>query len=366
MIRNIVQLLTFLILTTSCYSAEKTNENLDIRINYNVNFFHFVDYLSQWSKYTGDDVREFYGKYFKLTAKDKKMLTKYSKVRRKLGWGEEINLFNWSYNDFEINKNTPSEYIELKTVINYFSTRKSKNYSLTKILETKYSKLLSLKQQIIKYSSEVEKTFSEIRPYLSIWTQNPDYSKYPVYICFSYSDSSSHGGANGNGVYSEFVVNNKKDGIKTGFSLITHELTHKVTNIKKFLVDFLEDKNSYSEKAQRFLNKNNLTKTDLIEIFESVDSLGFGNPEANIFDEINVYFVSPVLVKSMTDDQIKNKIEEYKSKGEREYERIWFGVSLFKKEYEKLNSKEIRKNDFVWGLIKTFYNKVYFKNFNVR
>ena len=352
-----------MILTISCSTPEKTDRGLDVRIDYNVNLFHFVDHLSQWSQYTGNDALKLYEKHFELTSTDKEMLDKYSTLRNKLGWEEEINLFNWAYNGFEINDSIKSEYDELKIVVDYFINRENENITLEEILKKEYSKLLALEPQIKKYSIEIEKTFSEIKPYLTIWTQKPDYSKYPVYICFSHSDNSTNGGANGNGVYSEFMVNDEQDGIRIGFLIITHELTHKVTGIKNFLIDFIENKKSHTEKAHNFLKQNNLSKTKLIEIFESVDTLGFGNPEAMIFEEINVHYISPVILEKMTDEQIQEKVNLYREKGIKEFERVWYGVELFKKEYEKIENKDFNKNDFVWKLIEIYYENVYFENY---
>ena len=49
----------------------------------------------------------------------------------------------------------------------------------------------------------------------------------------------------------------------------------------------------------------------------------------------------------------------------REFERVWYGVSLFKKEYENFNNQKVEKNDFVWKLIEIFYEKVYFENYEM-
>ena len=114
------------------------------------------------------------------------------------------------------------------------------------------------------------------------------------------------------------------------------------------------------------MSKHNLTKTDLIEVLESVDSLGYGNPEAKVFEEINVYFVSPVILDQMTNKQIQNKIEKYREQNNIEFERVWYGVSLFKGEYENLNNQNIDRNDFIWRLIEIFYEKVYFENYKYK
>lgn len=361
--KKLFQFIVIIILTLSCSISKKKDKELNIIIDYNVNLFHFVDHLSRWSEYTGSDALKFYEKYFELNSTDNEMLNKYVTARDKLCWEEEINLFIWAYNGFKINQETASEYTELKIVIDYFVNRKKDKYSLENILKNEYSKLLAIEPQIREYSSEIEKMFSEIEPWLTIWTPEPDYSEYPIFICFSHSDNSTHGGANGNGVYSEFMVNDKQDGVRIGFSIITHELTHKVTDIMNFLMDFLRNDNSYTEKAQRFLNTNDLTKNELIKIFESADTLGFGNPEVKVFEEINVYFIAPVFIEKMNEEQIKNEVKKYRARGNREFERVWYGVSLFKTEYENIMNQNINRDDFVWNLIEIFYENIYFENY---
>ncbi len=360
---KLFQFLVIIIVTVSCSISEKTDKELNIIIDYNVNLFHFVDHLSQWSEYTGNDALKLYEKYFELNSTDNEMLKRYRTEREKLCWEEEINLFNWAYSGFKINQQTKQEYSELKNVLEYFKNRKNEKYSVEGILKTEYSKLLAIEPQIKEYSSEIEKIFSEIEPWLKVWTPKPDYSIYPIYICFSHSDNSTHGGANGNGVYSEFMVNDKQDGIRIGFSIITHELTHKVTDIMNFLMDFIRNEKSYTGKSQKFLNSNNLTKNDLIQIFESVDTLGFGNPEVKVFGEINVFFIFPVFIEKMNEEQIKNEVEKYRTRGNREFERVWYGVSLFKNEYENNVNQKINRDDFIWKLIEIFYENIYYENY---
>jgi hypothetical protein len=359
--KYILQYLIIILISIGCIHQEEKQSKLDIRINYNANLFHFVDYLSQWSEYTGSDALNFYKQHFELSEQDNKQLIKYSSIREKLGWEEEINLFNWAYDGFVIRETTRKEYVELKSVIEYFSKRENEENNLEQILKDEFSKLLSYKQQIKQYSLKLEETFSEIDNYLTIWTPKVNFSKYPIYLCFSHSDNSTHGGANGAGVFSEIMVNDKKDGIRIGFSTITHEITHKATDIMNFLIEFIE--NSNTKEANDFLKQNNLTKNELSKIFSSTDTLGFGNPEAKVFEEINVYFIAPVTIDNMTVKQINDKIVLYKNRNKREFERVWYGVQLFKKEYDKIENSDFDKKSFIWKLIEIYYNKVYFENY---
>jgi hypothetical protein len=66
----------------------------------------------------------------------------------------------------------------------------------------------------------------------------------------------------------------------------------------------------------------------------------------------------------MTDDEISKQIVLYRNEGEKEFERVWYGVQLFKKQYEKIDDANFDKKQFIWELIELFYSKVYFKNFD--
>ena len=102
----------------------------------------------------------------------------------------------------------------------------------------------------------------------------------------------------------------------------------------------------------------------LLEVFESKDSLGFGNPESSVFEEINVYLIESVIIGRMTNEEICKQIVSCRNEGEKEFERVWYGVQLFKKEYERIDNTHLDKKQFIWGLIDMFYKKVYFKNYN--
>jgi hypothetical protein len=65
----------------------------------------------------------------------------------------------------------------------------------------------------------------------------------------------------------------------------------------------------------------------------------------------------------MNEKQIENEVEKYRARGNREFERVWYGVSLFKKEYENMRNQNINRDDFVWKLIEIFYENIYFENY---
>jgi hypothetical protein len=105
------------------------------------------------------------------------------------------------------------------------------------------------------------------------------------------------------------------------------------------------------------MKRNNLTQEKLFEIFESIDTLGLGNPEFMIFEEINVYLIAPVIIRNYSDEKVAQIFSYCKNNGKREYERIWYGVQIFKKEYEKIDKLDFNKNKFIWGLIEIYYEK---------
>lgn len=351
--------------------ASTNSEIMDLRIDYNVNLLHFIDHLSQWSKYTGDDAKKLYLKYFDITDQDQKMLDKYSSIRNKLGWEAEIDLFNWAYSNFTIDnpdsvKNTLKsiqDLPDLKIIIEYFSNRKSDKANLDTVLKEKFNELSDMSTNIINYASNVEKNINNIKSYINVWVEEIAFSKFPVYICFSHYENSTHGGANGSGIYSEFDTTKKEKGIGNGFNIITHELLHKITTIEKSLIKFLNNDNNYTESAHGFMRKNNLDKNKLLQVFESTDPEGLGSPESKIFEEVNIYLFAPVMINSMDSIKVNKIYEQNKSKGIKEYTRIWYGVRLFKKEFESVNQSDFNKSEFIWKLIELYYEKIYFNSY---
>jgi hypothetical protein len=341
--------------------------DLNIRIDYNVNLLHFVDHLSQWSQYTGDDARKLYLKYFEITEQDQKKLEKYSEIRNQLGWEAEINLFGWAYDSFK-NENSPldsKDLTEIKSIIEYFANRQNDKVILDKILKDKFDELFSLKSKILSYASSVEENISNIEPYLNIWASEIDFQKYPLYICFSHNENSTHGGANGQGVYSEFDISKNEKGISRGFDTITHELIHKVTAIDDKLSEFLKNDENYTEYAQVFMDKHKLDKKKLVRLFKSKDPEGFGNSEGKVFEEVNVYLFAPVLINHMDSLRITKTFEHYKQKEMKEFARTWHGVKLFKEVYDAVSITDYDKKEFIWSLIETFYEKIYYCNYSL-
>ncbi len=357
-------LLSFIAFISS--SKAQNAIDLDIRISKEVNVLHFVDHLSQWSPYTGDDAVVLYTSEFSMSKEDSLMLELYKINREQLGWESEINLFNWADHDYDfslIDDSVKYEYQAIKLVVDYFLQRKTSKKSLKEILNNKFKKLESLKPDIISYTAELESMFTEIDPYLKVWKEDLNFSHYPIYICYSHKENSSHGGANGDGVYSEFDVIAGRDFIEIGFGIITHEITHKVTRVGETILDMVQADSTYPEKAIRFIKKYNLTTDKLVEILKSRDPNGFGNPEYKVFEEVYVYFISPVLIHQYSDDKIADKKKHYEAKSQLELARIWHGVSLFKEELQNLDSQNLDKDILIWQLIEIYYEEIYFPNY---
>lgn len=353
-------------LVQSGFSQAEEPITFDIRMNEQVNILHFVDHLSQWSPYTGDDAVHLYTSEFLISKEDSLMLDLYKVNRERLEWESEIRLFNWAYCNYDFScvpDSSVNDYKALKLVVDYFLERENERVSLKDILNNRYEKLEALKVDIVSYAVDLEMTFAEIKPYLKVWQDELKFSKYPIYICYSHKNNSSHGGANGDGVYSEFDVLAGKEFIETGFGIITHEITHKVTAIGETLLEMIQLDNVYPKSALLFMKKYDLTPNKLIEVFKSNDPHGFGNPEYKVFEEVYVYYISPVLIHQYSDDKIANKKVHYESKSLEELARIWYGVSLFKKEIEKTDLEIIDKEDLIWKLVEIYYEQIYYPNY---
>ena len=101
----------------------------------------------------------------------------------------------------------------------------------------------------------------------------------------------------------------------------------------------------------------------LEEAFKSYDPQGFGNPEYRVFEEVYVYYISPALIHHYSDEKIAKKKLHYESKKLDELARIWYGVSLFKKELEKNELEKVNKQELIWKLIEIYYEDIYFPNY---
>lgn len=357
-------LLSFI--TAMSFSQAQNPIEFDIRINKQVNTLHFIDHLSQWSPYTGGNAFHLYTSEFSMTAEDSLMLELYKINRETLGWEAEIRLFNWAYQDYDfssIHDSVKYEYQALKLVVDYFSKKKNGQTSLSEILNDRFEKLDSLKADILSYSKELETTFTDMEPYLKLWKEELNFAQFPLYICYSHKEYSTHGGANGDGVYSEFDVISGDDFIETGFGILTHEITHKVTKVGEVVLNMIHADSIYPSAAVQFMEKHGLTAKELEEAFKSYDPQGFGNPEYRVFEEVYVYYVSPVLIHQYDDEKVAKKIEQFKTERQQEFARIWYGVSLFKKEMEKNELEKVNKQELIWKLIEIYYEQIYFPNY---
>lgn len=357
-------LLSFIALTG--FSQTKKPIEFDIIINNQVNTLHFIDHLSQWSPYTGNDAIHLYTSEFSISKEDSVMLELYKVNRERLGWESEIRLFNWAYHNYDfssVHDSVKHEYNTLKLVVDYFLERTNNQITLEEILNDRYEKLESLEPYIVSYTSELETTFTEIDPFLRLWKEELNFSQYPIYICYSHKENSSHGGANGDGVYSEFDVIAGKEFIETGFGIITHEITHKVTTVGDLVLNMIQADSIYPSAVLQFMEKHDLNAKKLEEAFKSYNPQGFGNPEYKVFEEVYVYYISPVLIHQYDDEKIAKKKAHYESRNQEELSRIWYGVSFFKKELENYNLDEMDKDALIWKLIEIYYENIYFPNY---
>ena len=350
------------------------NCSFEIIYDFNVNLLHFIDSLSQWSPYCGDSALAFFKSNFKINEEDEKKLREFKNIRIKLGWENETNLFLWAHENFTYksffklfmfefseenekrflsDKDKRTMFESLKCIINYFQEREKKKIFLIDILKDRYSIMLNQIESIRSEIRLAHKEILKISKLLNIFTDCLDFKEYPVFICFAFSNFSLNGGANGKGIYAEFSLIEHDEKMRQGVGLIIHEMLHKIVNMKFFLREFMR---MNSCKFGDFYS-------DILRIMDEKDPKGF-NREIDVFEEIIIYMFSDVYIANFS---IEKKMRVYKSEPElREFYRIWYGVNIFKRMFDEYFDKEIDNTYFIVELLRTFYEKIYYKNFDLR
>lgn len=349
-----------------------SDNSLEIIFDFNVNFMHFIDSLSQWSPYCGDTALNLFTSYFEFNEKDQDVLRKYKVIRNKLGWDNETNLFLWALKNFsqrsffkhvcfEFTQQNEEEYSlksnkeqifkNLAYVIKYFQERKNEKTCLIDILKNRHLMMSRQVERIKRQINLAQEEILKISDLLYIFADCLDFKDHPIFICFGFNNGSLNGGANGKGIYAEFPLVDDEAKFRYGIGLIIHEMLHKIVNIKGFLDKFINS------------NKSDILFSNLSRILEERDPEGFGR-EIDVFEEIIVYLFSDVYICNLS---IEEKINVYRNEeGLKEFYRIWYGVKLFKEMFDKYSCKVLNDNEFVLELLKIFHEKVYYQNFDIK
>lgn len=365
-------------LPSSAIGSKRSTPNstkMSYNYGYEVSFVHFIDGLSQWSQYVPSSARDLYNQYFVMTHEDSTMLAAYAANRDKLGWENESNLFAWAANGYSTKQlpaalmkepGTDTLFKNLKVCIDHFSTKKNQKYSLDSLLHERYSQMQSIIPIFDKYANSISQILEKNRSMYEMWFDKKDInlSNIPVFLCFNHIPTSMQGGSNGDGVYTEIRIENGKDSaaLKEAAIVLVHEILHKMIDLKKLAISTIESPAFYKKNAA-FFRKNSLTPEELVKKLSSTDKEGMGNSEFSVLEEVVVYYLSNACLSDYSEKDILNKIEQVKKNNRKEYTRIWTGVLYLCREYQK-NLKTKQKDAVVAGLIKQFYENVYFENYN--
>ena len=329
--------------------------------DFNTNFFHFVDNLSNWSPYTNKEGINLYSLHEEITKEDKKQLENYALFRKELEWENEINLFWWAYEEFtydaflkyidgEYKYDKKEIYEGLKKTIDYFKTKAN----VYKVLEEKFFKL-SEKIDLIKNEANfIEEKLSRYNKILNIFGNSKDIYSFPIFIFFEYNKIFSQGAANGEGIYTEFNEDVDIKQIQYKMGTIIHELLHKITNVEKIITEYVENNSQHFSNAvitEKGIDVSFLYERETAELVE----------EVKVFEEIIMYLISDVYIRNRPIDKT---IESYKHEmRNKNVYRIWVGVKYFKPIFDKFLSDSIEEDEFMNLLVEIFIKKIYYKNF---
>lgn len=208
--------------------------NLKFTTNEPGTFFYFLDSISLWDLHTRRNIYNYYKKKFGIKKRDKEMLKRYIKIRRKHPWGKLDSDF-YPSEDFKKvraklkDRLTKKEYIELEIIINHF-------YSNLHRIFIDWRKYLSIRKRSLKREAQklnLKGLFSEVAHF---YESNKNYPKVvDVHLVANPSKRFSGGGAN---IFPEKHItleprklkeNNQED-LLQDFSIISHEILHLIEN----------------------------------------------------------------------------------------------------------------------------------------
>lgn len=199
----------------------------NFRLSYNVNLFNFVDSLSRWDYFVGRHVGTYFEKYYRLNSEDREILANYVKARKPLGWGAEMELFDWAFKDFP----SHGQFNQLLNALRHFEQKQDQNGMLLKAeLENATERLEAVIVQIERNfrNLKVGETVKKFGPLF----HSPNRSGVlPCYITYTPYKDSSQGGANGDGIYTQVSIDLPTSvQVKQAGAVLAHEYMHKELN----------------------------------------------------------------------------------------------------------------------------------------
>lgn len=246
---------------------------LDIRVDYNVILFNFVNSLSLWSEFVSDHVFRYFEKNYGITEEDKRLLQKYSKLRTVLSWDKSDELYEWAYSAFERNET----FSELLPIIKHFENKTNKEgRSLRGELRDVDTKLVVIKP-IIESKFEAFQTETMFQKFTDLFESKELTSTLPCYLLYSPDKDNTSGGANGERIVVEISTELPiEKQVKITLETITHEYLHKRLQPGRLFISLKDTKGiakNYPAEFSNFIEE--------VIIHSICEVITFGNSVSN-------------------------------------------------------------------------------------
>lgn len=208
---------------------------LVLKTNYNVLLWHFVDSLSEWDFFVPDITKVFFKENWNYNTIDEENISKYAKLRKPMGWGDETNLFNWAFDGFPINK----QFSVLLPPIRYFEERRNrKGKSLKDYIKFKYHDVVKGKMYIENRIQKENINDIVLRLLQLFDSSTKNTRQIDAYLAFSPRKNLVQGGANGEGIYTEIPPNE----YDIAYETLIHEFLHTAVFPRDYFMNISEKK----------------------------------------------------------------------------------------------------------------------------
>ena len=192
---------------------------INIKVNYPASLFTIVDNLSKWSEYCDESTYEYWSKYYSITKRQSSFLYKYSRIRKKYGWGELEPCFleNSSLDKALFCLSSKVEPIEMKLI-------KKTLYAFKTNFDSLWDKRNYLPEQKEKIESRLrELNVSELlTKIIRLYNVKGPPDSFKVCLLFNPTPNNSDGGAN-SGI---FIRNGYNISVDENIMIMLHEITH--------------------------------------------------------------------------------------------------------------------------------------------
>lgn len=192
---------------------------ISLKVNYPASLFTMVDNLSKWSEYCDENTFKYWSKNYTITKNQSSLLSKYSKIRQKYGWGkfEACFLENSDLDTAIFCLSSKVNSAEIKII-------KKTLYAFKNNFDSLWDKNNYLPEQKEKIESRLrELNVSELlTKIIRLYNVKGPPESFKVCLLFNPTPNNSDGGAN-SGI---FIRNGNNISVDENIMIMLHEITH--------------------------------------------------------------------------------------------------------------------------------------------